>query len=1068
MMIKNVTENLDTNSLTAIDYLLEDFSEQMKAGDSSKISDLINVFLKVIFNHIYESSHKLSINNYKEAVFDKNLNSNSKRFIAACFLRLLSQNYKCIDNDINLRISVVNLFDEVLSRDIYQDFGINLKQQTYEKIIKLKDLVSSEETEILRLIGSMNNLESLEKFRNDFFRKIKSQLVQLILYNFVPRKLVDTDLNQLLILVEKYKKSEGIRKIEAFELARDSIEKYILEVGENKTKYGQEYFTKLSKRLISLLQENFNKSPLSKPAFLYIEKSEKKYPFNIKSAKFNLSFRILNTGTGQAFDTNLKFIDLSDNIELQKTQYYLGNISLKNTIVEVLCEVKCPESIALFKVELSWNNFDKTENKQEFNLELEGQNSDIDWQSLVTEDPYSLEPVTTEDELVGRTDILNQLIATAKAKSVSSSYIWGQKRVGKTSIAKTLKTRLSKLNSCNYLVIYLEGGDYCHSEAYGTIENLGRKLCLKILQSDKRFSSLKIPDFKGALSPLNDFLESVITIAPDYRILFILDEFDELPIELYKRSSVGDTFFLTLRAISSKQNFGFLLVGGEKMELILSSQGVALNKFQPNRIDYFETYSSDFQELVRKPVAQWKIEFSDHALYDLYRKTGGNPYFTKQICKELFKLIVSRRDSHVTPKEIEEATKIILNNVRSNSFIHFWEDGIFEIGQRAEEISINRKKTLLILAETYRKSLEPKIENIIEQAIIYRLSEDILIREIREFERRQILIKENEIYTCKVPLFMEWLKEKGINEIITDFADTDAVLASKKKEEQAYIRSEEIVKLIENWDNYKGKKITEDKVRAWLNQFGENSIQRLMFNILQKLKFYSEDCIREKMKISHGIVNRGLIRFYEGRQRSRRDIIVSYLDFPGKSGSRYAKLYADENEIYYANVIERSKLDKVFKNKQGIQAIVFIDDFIGTGNSACEYFSSLADECGDVLRNDELRIFFIAISGFQDAQELVNNKLCELELDNVQVHICDPLDESAKVFSDKSNTFSDPLKREYVRTLACEYGAKLERKNPLGYGDCQTAIVFSDTCPNNSLPILWSDSNHWIPLFKRQ
>jgi hypothetical protein len=142
-------------------------------------------------------------------------------------------------------------------------------------------------------------------------------------------------------------------------------------------------------------------------------------------------------------------------------------------------------------------------------------------------------------------------------------------------------------------------------------------------------------------------LESVARIVPEFKILFILDEFDELPIDVYKRCPIGDTFFLTLRSISAKANFGFLLVAGEKMEFIISTQGDALNKFQPVRIDYFDNPQSDFKDLVRKPVVKWNIEVSDRAVYELYQQTGGNPYFTKQICGELFKLIVNRRDGHI-------------------------------------------------------------------------------------------------------------------------------------------------------------------------------------------------------------------------------------------------------------------------------------------------------------------------------------------------------------------------------------------------------------------------------------
>jgi len=409
---------------------------------------------------------------------------------------------------------------------------------------------------------------------------------------------------------------------------------------------------------------------------------------------------------------------------------------------------------------------------------------------------------------------------------------------------------------------------------------------------------------------------------------------------------------------------------------------------------------------------------------------------------------------------------LTLNTIASNSFIHFWKDGIFEVGDIAEQTSMNRRKILLALAETYRIYSEVKKDYIIEQGIKYGLTQDILEKELRDFERRQVLINSNDIYSCKVPLFGKWLRDKGINEIITTFTDPDAILKRKKNEEEAYVKPEEILKLVSGWQPYRGQRITEDRVRAWLNQFGENSKQRLMFKILQKINFYQEDAIRYTMPSCQKIVNSVLVRKIIGGQRKRQDILVSYLDAPGKSGCQYARIFAVENEIYYRNVIERGQICEEVRAKEEIKGIVFVDDFLGTGNSACEYFEQLAQECSFLFKEKELKIFFFVISGFMEAKEKVEEKLIEIGLD-AKVHICYLLNESSKVFSEKSAIFRDAKERGEARNIAYEHGAKLVKNNPLGYGNCEAAVIFPDTCPNNSLPILWSESNNWIPLFKR-
>jgi hypothetical protein len=145
-----------------------------------------------------------------------------------------------------------------------------------------------------------------------------------------------------------------------------------------------------------------------------------------------------------------------------------------------------------------------------------------------------------------------------------------------------------------------------------------------------------------------------------------------------------------------------------------------LNKFHPIRVDYFEKDShwKDFKDLIRKPVSHC-LEISDEALTHLYEQSAGNPYFAKLICRPLFTTMVKLRDCHVTGKEMKEATRLALYGAACNSFQHFWEDGIFEPGARAEEISMNRRRVLLALSEAFRCYEHMTKEHVLGQAKAY-------------------------------------------------------------------------------------------------------------------------------------------------------------------------------------------------------------------------------------------------------------------------------------------------------------------------------------------------------------
>ena len=74
-------------------------------------------------------------------------------------------------------------------------------------------------------------------------------------------------------------------------------------------------------------------------------------------------------------------------------------------------------------------------------------------------------------------------------------------------------------------------------------------------------ASLPNPDFSNGLAPLSGFVDEALSIT-EHKLLFILDEFDELPLELLRRTELSTALFQPLRQISNKSGCAFLLIGG--------------------------------------------------------------------------------------------------------------------------------------------------------------------------------------------------------------------------------------------------------------------------------------------------------------------------------------------------------------------------------------------------------------------------------------------------------------------------------------------------------------------------
>jgi hypothetical protein len=383
---------------------------------------------------------------------------------------------------------------------------------------------------------------------------------------------------------------------------------------------------------------------------------------------------------------------------------------------------------------------------------------------------------------------------------------------------------------------------------------------------------------------------------------------------------------------------------------------------------------------------------------------------------------------------------------------------------------------------------------IINKASSIGIMDEITIDTIKEFEDRGILLKNSETYTFKVQFFYEWLISFGIEKLSPSLLELDAMKEKNKKEEDARITSKELVAVLDNWGLYNGLRITTDFLTIWLNQFGDNTRQRYIFKILQNLRFYSIDnlnmCVMQLFKTiiiklkDDGYIREVTSKDFIGNEKldshkdkskkaiklsynpKRDDILVSYLDGIGKSGAEYAKIFADKNNIYYKNVVEINKIEKTIREDTKIKVLIFLDDIIGTGNTIKRNLENFVTNLKDKSILERIRIHLGVICGFQDAKSEIENIIDKLNI-NAKIHLCDILDNSDKCFHASSKIFTNENERNNAKSICYEIGSRLVNYNELGFGDCQATIVFPNTCPNNTLPIFWKETENWKALFKR-
>lgn len=804
--------------------------------------------------------------------------------------------------------------------------------------------------------------------------------------------------------------------------------------------------------------------------------TEKRYPLHQINKLIPITIPLVNHGPGMAVDVMVE-LDCGNTsaIILENEEIRLGDIppgefaiSFNALVVETARSVD-------MAMQINWNEFFGETKSIAVDVRLTAQDSAVDWVQLEQMDPYSLE-VAEGNKFVGRTAKIQAIGNRLLKAQMSSTYITGQKRVGKTSLAQAVLRYIDAHATAptSYITCYLEWGEYCAADAAGTVKALGEQIYdLMRIHLPSGFETPP-PIFDGTLAPLNAIAKLLEATSPNKRFVIVLDEFDEIHPEMYRYGALAEAFFANLRTLSARKNLAFILVGGEKMPFIIGAQGDQLNKFIREPLDYFSRSDewTDYVSLVVEP-SKGSLNWEESAINELFSLTNGHPYYTKLLCAKIFSTAVAQRDTDIIVSDVKHALNGRVAELDTNAFAHFWKDGISAERAEAEVIELKRLRVLVAFGRALR-SETPNRNTITEQISSSTLDPSNIGPIIEDFCRRDIMKDSNGEITMLLSIFQRWVKDIGVTKLIASTLGDDLESQLQKANDLAYVKAGEIEELIKKWPLYRGHKITGETVRAWLDQVAEIQEQRLLFTILQNLRFVTMPQISEILSNVHDrIVAREippLLR--ESKTTKRRDLLVTYLDGPGKSGATYAKAYAKENGLLMESVVEPGKvLRRLNLESDRPNAIVVVDDLSGTGKTIASSLEQLlGGEIGNHLSSHKIPFFIVVLFATEEAENNIQSTLDRFPNIKSFLQSGEILTDENRAFRDESIGFWENEKmRDRAKALCNRLGTGLY-KDPLGFGSQSLLIAFPDTCPNNCLPVIFasrSTGNQWAALLPR-
>ena len=150
-------------------------------------------------------------------------------------------------------------------------------------------------------------------------------------------------------------------------------------------------------------------------------------------------------------------------------------------------------------------------------------------------------------------------------------------------------------------------------------------------------------------------------------------------------------------------------------------------------------------------------------------------------------------------------------------------------------------------------------------------------------------------------------------------------------------------------------------------------------------------------------------------------------------------------------------------------SLIIADDFSGSGQTLARLFDGPRAPASWLLETlPRANLFIAVIAGYRKALQGVITRTATYG-DRVKLVPYRVFDEEDKCFTDCSRIFPDSVEREDFKSFCIEVASHhfrgLRGQHRIGYGGVSSLVVFADTVPNNTLPIIWYDTSNWRPLF---
>jgi len=284
--------------------------------------------------------------------------------------------------------------------------------------------------------------------------------------------------------------------------------------------------------------------------------------------------------------------------------------------------------------------------------------------------PYVAGNPVVGTAFVGRVDIFRTVKGVLNSPHKNALTLFGQRRIGKTSILKKLEIDLPTITPplgssvTKYLPVYFD----LMGQAHQPLEQIISELSVCIA---KKFNT-KEPQWQNPCVQFLDWLVELLQKNQEIALIVLFDEFDSL--EDAKAEHLRDEFFRYLQKLLSidLKRLNIIFAIGRNIGDFKTAQ--ALFKGIDNcRISLLD--QKDTEQLISLSVKNDSLYWSKGAIQRIWQLTNGHPYLTQLLCSLVWERYWGENPKFIpaaTVNDVENNVKQVLNYQQSGQNALEW------------------------------------------------------------------------------------------------------------------------------------------------------------------------------------------------------------------------------------------------------------------------------------------------------------------------------------------------------------------------------------------------------------